>query len=129
MLNGSISFPKWVVLIQPCAWSGSSSNSLKCLERHETAVRGECYNFFPLKMNSESGTLPKNKGCNLMLCFCVIDLGSEYENEQELELFCGTGLVEHCALLSHGQTRVSSGQKTVLNHGQFCSGVALVEMP
>lgn len=78
-------------------------------------------------MNSDSGTLPENKGCNLMLCFCVIDLGSEYENEQEL--FCGTGLVELCALLPHGQTQVSSGRKYVLNHGRLCSGVALVEMP
>lgn len=39
-----------------------------------------------------------------MFCFYVIDLASEYENEQGLELFCGTCLVESCALLSRGQT-------------------------
>ena len=56
----------------------------------------------------------------------MIDLASEYENEQGLELFCGTCLVECCALLSQGQTWVSSGRKYVLNHGQLCSGVALL---
>lgn len=58
-----------------------------------------------------------------MLCFDVVHLASEYENEQGLELFCGTCLVECCALLSQGQTRVSSGQKDMLNHGGFALGL------
>lgn len=61
VLNRSISC---VVLIQPCACNVLSNNSLKHLERHETAVREECSNCFPLKMDRDSGTLPESEGCN-----------------------------------------------------------------
>lgn len=86
--------------------------------------------FFPLKMNSGNGTSLEEEGCNL-LHFYVFGLASEYENEQGLELLCGTWPVESCALLSQGQTWepwVSSGQNYVLSHGQLCSGVVLLEM-
>lgn len=47
--------------------------------------------FFPLKMNSDSETSAEKKRRQLgMFCFHWIDLANEYENEQELELFCGT---------------------------------------
>lgn len=66
VLNGSISC---VVLIQPCACNVLSNNSLKHLERHETAVREECSTVFPLKWTGIVGHCQRVKDATSDIMF------------------------------------------------------------
>lgn len=129
MLNGTVSFPKWVVLIQPCAWNDSSSNSLKLLERHETAVREECYKFFcPLKWTVTVGPRQRTKDAIWDVMFRCGSFSKwiwEWTGTWTLLWYMS------CRVLCSAVPRTDSGFFRTEGHAEpwrLCSGVALLEM-